>query len=144
MNAVLVILHVLGASIWAGGHLVLALGFLPAALRARDPQIILGFEARYERIGLPALVIQAVTGVLLALPYLPEAGETMSGHVAGSLGLKVVLLLATVALAIHARLRLVPRLTPETLRPLAVHIVAVTIIAVLLVILGVAIRLAPA
>lgn len=35
----LLFLHLLGAAIWVGGHLVLALGILPGALRRRDPQV---------------------------------------------------------------------------------------------------------
>ncbi|MEV1968220.1 hypothetical protein ABZR56_17340, partial [Pseudomonas aeruginosa] len=42
-------------AIWVGGHLVLALGILPGALRRRDPQAIRAFEQVYERIGIPAL-----------------------------------------------------------------------------------------
>ncbi|MBF3283866.1 copper transporter, partial [Pseudomonas aeruginosa] len=51
----LLFLHLLGAAIWVGGHLVLALGILPGALRRRDPQAIRAFEQVYERIGIPAL-----------------------------------------------------------------------------------------
>ncbi|MHC5025103.1 MAG: CopD family protein [Planctomycetota bacterium] len=146
MQILIVILHVLGATVWTGGHLVLAIGFLPAALRERDPEIIRGFESRFERIGIPALGLQVITGILLALPYLPDAdaGETLSGHVAGVLVTKFVLLVATIGLAVHARLRLVPKLTPETLRPLAMHIIAVTVIAVLFVVVGASLRMVSA
>ncbi|WKZ66749.1 MAG: hypothetical protein QY325_02230 [Flavobacteriales bacterium] len=40
----LLILHLLGASIWVGGHLVLLLTVLPGALKARDAERILAFE----------------------------------------------------------------------------------------------------
>jgi putative copper export protein len=143
MNAALIVMHVLGAAVWTGGHIVLAVGFLPAALRERDPQIITGFESRFERIGIPALVIQVITGVLLAWPLLSNPDEPIGAHVAGSLGVKLVLLLVTLALAAHARLRLIPRLRPDNLGTLAIHIVAVTVVAILFVVVGVAIRLAP-
>jgi len=54
--------------------------------------------------------------------------------------LKLALLAVTVALAIHARLRVVPRLDAATLRYLAYHIVAVTLLGVALLVVGVAIR----
>jgi hypothetical protein len=53
---------------------------------------------------------------------------------------KLALLAATVALAVHARLRVVPRLDAATLRFLAYHIVAVTLLGVALLVVGVAIR----
>jgi uncharacterized membrane protein len=59
----LIVLHVLGATIWTGGHLVLVTGFLPAALRDRDPNVLSQVESRYERVGMPALVVQVITGV---------------------------------------------------------------------------------
>jgi putative copper export protein len=54
----LVVLHLLGASVWVGGHLVLSLSVLPRALRARDPAIISEFESGLERLGIPALLVQ--------------------------------------------------------------------------------------
>jgi hypothetical protein len=51
-----------------------------------------------------------------------------------------VLLGATGALAVHARLRVVPQLDAATLRFLAYHIVAVTLLGVALLVAGVAIR----
>jgi hypothetical protein len=43
-------------------------------------------------------------------------------------------------LAIHARLRVIPRLDSATLRLLAYHIVAVTLLGVALLVVGVGIR----
>ena len=53
----LVVLHLLGATVWVGGHLVLSLVVLPRALRARDASVVAEFESGYERIGLPALLL---------------------------------------------------------------------------------------
>jgi hypothetical protein len=54
--------------------------------------------------------------------------------------IKLALLAATVALAIHARLRVIPRLEAATLRVLAYHVVAVTLLGVALLVVGVGIR----
>ena len=51
--------------------------------------------------------------------------------------LKLVLLAATIALAVDARLRVVPSLGPDNLASFAYHIVGITIIAVLFVVVGV-------
>ncbi|MHC4910470.1 MAG: CopD family protein [Planctomycetota bacterium] len=144
MQATLIVLHVLGATVWTGGHLILTIGFLPPALRTRNPQIIQDFESRFERIGLPALALQFITGVILCLPYLPDPdSETqVGGHVLGLLGSKLILLFLTIGLALHARLRILPNLAPDRLRLLAAHVIAVTVLSVLFVVFGVGLQLA--
>jgi putative copper export protein len=136
-------LHVLGATVWTGGHLVLALTVLPRALRRHDPGILRDFEDGYERIGIPALAIQVITGLWLAHRLVPNVSEwwsfsTVLGiHVA----IKLCLLLLTIGLAAHARLRIIPRLSPETLPLLAWHIVSVTVLSVAFVLVGVGFRI---
>jgi hypothetical protein len=55
--------------------------------------------------------------------------------------LKLALLLLTLILALHSRFFLIPKLSEENLNFLALHIVAVTTLAVLFVIFGAGIRL---
>jgi putative copper export protein len=142
MYGLLVLLHVLGAAVWTGGHLVLAIAVLPRVLRDRDVKGLLAFEGAFERIGMPALVIQILTGLLLAHRALPDVSQwfrfqhPVSHLVAG----KLLLLGLTLALAAHARLRLIPSLDEHKLKALAWHIVPVTVIAVLFVVLGVEFR----
>jgi putative copper export protein len=135
-------LHVLGATVWTGGHLVLALCILPAALRQRSPALVLEFEKRYERLGMSALLVQVATGAWLASLRLPDAAalirlETPDEQLVLA---KIGLLLATLALAASARLRVIPRLTAETLPVLAGHIAAVTVLSVLFVVAGAGFR----
>jgi len=137
-----VLLHVLAATIWTGGHLVLALTVLPRALRARDPRIVQDFESGFERLGIPALLIQVATGLWLAWRMAPSVASWFSfdNSLTAHIGIKLLLLLATILLALHARLRLIPRLTAATLPALAAHIVAVTFLSVLFVLVGVGLR----
>ena len=67
----LVLFHVFGATIWVGGHLILSLTILPKALKENNPDLILQFEKNYEKIGLPALFFQVITGIWLSLLYIP-------------------------------------------------------------------------
>ena len=67
----LVLMHVLGATVWVGGHLILSIGFLPIALKRKDIMIIKNFEHHYERVGIPALLIQVVSGIWMAMLYVP-------------------------------------------------------------------------
>jgi putative copper export protein len=138
----LLILHVLAAAVWVGGHLVLSSTVLPRALRAQDPALLRDFEGRYERIGIPALLVQVVTGVWLAHRWLPQPALwfTLNAPLSALVFAKFLLLGLTVVLAAHARLRVIPRLAAGNLRFLAFHILLVTALGVGFVVLGVGIR----
>lgn len=139
---VLLSLHILGATVWAGGHLVLALTILPEALRQRRAVTVSEFERRFERIGLPALGVQIATGLWLAERLLGSPAHWFDGNsVARTVQVKLGLLAVTVGLAIHARFRVIPKLSDDTLPTLAWHIRIVTLAAVLFVLAGASIRL---
>jgi putative copper export protein len=142
MLALLVLLHLLGASVWVGGHLVLAVRILPRALRARDPEPVRSFEEAFEPVGIPALLVQAVTGVLLARLFSPRVADwfDLGNPVALHIAVKLGLLALTLALAAHARLRIIPRLDARRLPALAAHIVAVTVVSIGFVVVGVSFR----
>lgn len=139
---VLLVLHLLGAAIWVGGHLTLALAVLPRALRRRDPKIISDFESGYERLGLPALAVQVVTGLYLTQYRVPSMASWFAAATPQSryILLKLGLLAATLLLALHARLRIIPRLEADNLRFLAWHIVAITLLGIGFAIAGVGLQ----
>jgi len=141
----LVTLHALGATVWTGGHLVLAIGVLPRALRQGTAAPIRAFEEPFEPLGLAALAVQMITGLWMTRIYLPGWQGLFSFNgatpIATLLSIKLLLLGATVALALHARLRLIPRLSDDDLAPLAWHIGGVTVLAVAFVVAGAGIRL---
>ena len=116
-------LHILGATIWAGGHLVLATTILPRALRERRAAAVSQFEQSFERIGLPALAVQIVTGPWLAHHLVGAPGNWFHDNpIAHVILIKLGLLALTLALAIHARLSVVPKLSDDSLPTLAWHI----------------------
>lgn len=136
---IILLLHVLGACIWTGGHLVLSFCILPDVLKNKDLNLISRFESRFERIGIPALLTQVGTGFYMAGPML---NAELFNYSAGQwLALKLGLLLATLLLAADARLRIIPKLTEQNLNALAWHVIPVTFIAVLFVVAGVAVHL---
>lgn len=139
----LVIAHTLGATVWTGGHLVLAIAVLPKALKNRNPDLIHQFEEHFETLGLTALVLQIITGLWMTWIYFPVFNSFLQfdSYLSTYIGIKLVLLLGTVALAIHARFFIIPNLTKETLNSLAYHIVGITTLAVSFVVLGAGIRL---
>ncbi|ABW31646.1 CopD family protein [Acaryochloris marina] len=139
----LVILHTLGATVWTGGHLVLAVTVLPLAMQNRDPDRIHTFEEHFEGFGLASLLLQTITGVWLTWIYFPGFQNFLAfqSYLSIYIAIKLSLLLGTLALALHARFFIIPKLTQETLNELAFHIIGVTTLAVLFVVMGVGIRL---
>jgi len=142
MYGLILFLHILGATVWTGGHIVLSVVVLPGVLRDRAPERLLRFESVFEKIGMPALLVQVVTGVLLARRLIPDfAGWfDFSNPVAHVIVTKLTLLAITVALALDARFRVLPGLDPSRLTDMAWHIVPVTVLSVLFVVAGVSLR----
>ncbi|MFM7647797.1 MAG: copper resistance protein CopD [Cyanobium sp.] len=138
----LVIVHALAATVWTGGHLVLDLGVLPRALRAQSAAQIRAFEEVFEPLGLTVLALQVVTGLRMGWIYLPGFRGLFSP--ANTIGMLVgvkLLRAATSALALHARLRLIPNLSDDNLGGLAWHIRGITALAIAFVVVGALIRL---
>jgi len=142
MYGILLLLHVLAATIWTGGHLVLSIVVLPGVLRERSPEQLLRFESVYEKIGMPALIIQIITGLMLAHRMLPDVSQWLdfSNPIAHVLAVKFILLALTAGFAVDARFRVIPHLSEDNLVEMAWHIVPVTIFSVLFVVAGVSFR----
>ena len=143
---ILLVLHLIAATIWVGGHLVLAIGYLPKALKHKDFSYIGNFEKTYEPIGMPSLAVLIVTGILMAYDY--NAGFSswfsFATPIERVVSLKLTFLLTTVCFAISAQTRVLPKLRKGQLNKLpemAVHIICVTLIGVLMVILGSLVRI---
>ncbi|MBB6521057.1 CopD family protein [Pseudoteredinibacter isoporae] len=142
-HSTLVILHLLGAAVWTGGHIVLCLAVLPKVLKERSPERLLDFESSYEKIGMPALLTQVVTGFMLAYHWLPDPSLWFqSGNpIAQGIQYKLAFLGLTMALALDARFRVIPKLSQHNLWDMAWHIIAVTVLSVGFLIAGAAFRL---
>ncbi len=135
----LIVFHLIGATVWVGGHLILCLRVLPKSLKRKDPSIIATFENQFEAIGIPALFIQLITGILLALKY-NLSFLSFSNNMEKVLSIKLLLLAIIILLAFHARFYIIPKLNTNNLNSLAWHIVAVTLVSLLLLYFGVAFR----
>ncbi len=138
LHHIYLILHLLAATIWVGGHLFLAIRVLPKALKSKDITLINNFKDLFEPIGLPSLVILVVTGILMAYDF--DATFTkwfsFSGAVEKIVSIKLILLFTTVALAVSAQRFEAPKLSVHNLGAFAFHIIAVTVIGVTMLILG--------
>ena len=143
MHHFLFIIHLLSATIWVGGHLLLSIAYLPPALKSKDPEVIRGFEKKYEPIGIPALIILVVTGVMMAYRYGVSVSTwfRFESQIESVVSIKLLLLFTTFALAVHARFFIIPKLSTKTLGKMALHIILITIIGISMLILGSTVRL---
>lgn len=71
MHQIALILHLLGASIWVGGHLYLLIRLMPGFIRHNDVVGFLKFEKSYEPLGMGALAVQVVTGLYMMHDIVP-------------------------------------------------------------------------
>ena len=142
MYQYILVIHILAACIWTGGHLFLSIGLLPGSLAQRNINPIVEFESAYEKVGLPALAIQILSGLWLAWQITPDFSVWFAydNPVSRLIIFKISLLTVTALLALDARLRIIPKLSMHNLTSLAWHIVAVTLISILFVIVGVSFR----
>ncbi|MBN8575533.1 MAG: CopD family protein [Cyclobacteriaceae bacterium] len=139
----LILVHVVGATVWVGGHLILSIGFVPRALQVKDVDIIVSFERSFERIGIPALLAQISTGLWMAGIYIPpRQWFTLASAHHQLLWIKLGLVLATLLLALHARFFIIPRLSVQNLPSMVFHIWLVTLLAMGLLLTGLSFRYA--
>ena len=140
----LLIIHLLCAALWVGGHLLLVIAYLPQALKFKDQTIILNYEKKYEAIGMTALILLVISGILMAYKYNVsiEYWFHFDRPIEKVMSTKLLLLLLTVAFALSAQFRVLPKLKndPNKLPEMTFHIIAVTIIGVLMLVFGTFIR----
>ena len=141
---VVLIFHLLAATVWVGGHLLLTVLLLPRAVRENDPSVILDFQKQYERFGMSSLLILVVTGIAMALDYgvYPGRWFHFADPIETVVSLKLSLLAATFALALSAQFFVIPRLKSgnPALGVIAFHIISVTLLGVSMLIIGSSIR----
>ena len=133
------LLHVLAATVWVGGHLIIALSYLPEAVRRGNIGIFLEFEKRYgAKLGVPSLLVAGITGLAMAHSYTGWFSATWP------IGIKIVLFAVIVLNMVIARRELhksIGTSSNPSLMRLAVHIVIVTAASILLVIMGWTLRM---
>ena len=152
MNFWLLFLHILGASIWVGGHLYLAIRIVPTAIRQQNSQLLLDSEKSFEKLGMSALIIQVATGLKMASLLLPSwslllqhGADNPLRQVSILLTVKLTWLFLTILTAISAQVFAVPALKKDTNNAkkrnfFIAHILTVTLLSVAFVVTGVLFR----
>lgn len=112
MNFWLLLLHILGACIWIGGHLYLMITIVPTAVKQPNPQALLNFEASFEKLGMTALITQVITGLIMANRFLPSWSQLFdySQDITILITLKLTWLICTILTAVSAQVFVIPRL----------------------------------
>ncbi len=137
-RSILVILHILGASIWIGGMLIMALGVLPKAKKAKDAALLKNYEGSFHILGMIALTIQFLTGFRLAMIY---AGGMkglfdFSSHPAVLFIWKLVLILITMGLFVVFKKKTLSVLDNSNISSASTLIWVLTLISITLMVLG--------
>ena len=137
-HQILLILHLLAATAWLGGHLVLVLGYVPEAIRSRDPRALLDNYQRLNRVALPALLVVIVTGLWLALNWMPDVGLWFDSSlpIAVVILAKLALLMLTLLLVAYLRLRVLTALTPDRIARLGLVFVLLALLALVAAAIG--------
>ena len=140
---VILIFHLLAATIWVGGHLFLAIRILPEALKKKDASILKNFKSKFEPVGMPSLLVLLITGILMAYHYDVTFTKwfSFSNAIEKVISIKLILLFTTVLMAACAETLIFPKLKSERMFPAAFFIITVTTIAVIMLILGSLIRI---
>ena len=91
---------------------------------------------------MPALLVQVVSGIWMAHERVPQWSLWLSPSDATTalITAKLALLATTIALALDARLRIIPSLSPQTLPAMARRVRAVTVLSMVFVAVGVSFR----
>ncbi len=139
MYKYIVLIHVLAATVWTGGLLILSLTVLPKALKNKSLDTIKRFEESYDKAGITALILQLFTGIYLGFHYMPDFSEwfAFKAPISHMVVTKITLLLITAVLVIRAKVFGFKNLSDENMKPLAIHIIILSVIAVIFVFLGV-------
>jgi putative copper export protein len=138
LHHLLLIIHLVCATIWVGGHLFLAIRVLPKALREKDVAGLKSFKEKFEPLGMPSLILLVVTGIWMAYDYSATISTwfSFSNNIEKVVSIKLLLLLLTAILAVLADRIIFPKLNPNNLNIAAIPMLLVTAIGVIMLILG--------
>lgn len=138
----ILIIHLLAATVWVGGHLLLAICYLPTALKKKAPHNILNFERKFEALGMSSLALLIVTGIWMAYDFgiTAETWFHFSNGFEKVVSIKLILLFCTFICAAIAQFYVIPNLNEKNLNRIAIIILSVTSIGIAMLILGSTLR----
>src|SRR5690606_32730366 len=112
LHHILLIIHLVCATIWVGGHLFVAIRVLPKALREKDVAGLKSFKEKFEPLGMPSLIFLVVTGIWMAYDYnaILSTWFSFSNNIERVISIMLFLLLVTFVLAVLVNRIIFPKL----------------------------------
>lgn len=110
--SIFLLFHVIGASVWFGGLMVLSCSILPRAKRAGDPGALANYLRHFLRVGYPALVVQVLTGPMMATRLIPKMSDWFAWEngTQDHIGSKIIMYPIIVIVAVQMQRKVLPRL----------------------------------
>lgn len=142
-HQIMLVIHLLVATIWVGGHLILILRYVPKAIKNKSLNEINHFRKNFEPVGIPSLLLLLITGITMAYDYDVSVDKWFSfeSSIEKIVSLKLILFFCTMLLALTAVKFLFPKLQNKHSYIVWIFIFLVTSIAVTMLILGSLIRI---
>lgn len=142
-HQIILIIHLLAATIWVGGHLILAIRYVPKAITTKSLEELSIFRKNFEPIGIPSLLTLIITGILMAYDFnIPfEKWFSFENSIEKIVSVKIILLLISLSLAFITTKYILPFI--DKLSPFLLYFIIflVTTIAVTMFILGSLVRI---
>ena len=139
MQTIILLIHILSATMWVGGYLMLSFTSLPKALKNKSPENIAQLKKDYNKISIHILILQLLTGLWLAYYFVPDIAAWFSFKLIYShliVG-KLSLLVITFILAIYGRTKIIPKLNEKSINSLAINIIIITLLSIGFVFIGI-------
>ena len=141
-HQIILIIHLLAATIWVGGHLILLLRYVPKAIKTKSLEELSVFRKNFEPVGMPSLFVLIVTGIIMAYDYnvTIEKWFLFENAIEKIVSIKLILLFISLTLAFITIKFVLPSI--DKLSPYLLYFIIflVTIIAVTMLILGSLVR----
>ena len=141
-HQIILIIHLLAATIWVGGHLILLLRYVPKAIKTKSLDELSVFRKNFEPVGMPSLFVLIVTGIIMAYDYnvTIEKWFLFENAIEKIVSIKLILLFISLTLAFITIKFVLPSI--DKLSPFILYFIIflVTTIAVTMLILGSLVR----
>lgn len=143
LHQIYLIIHLLAATIWVGGHLILLLLYVPKAIKTKSLEELSIFRKNFEPVGMPSLFILIITGILMAYDYniTFEKWFLFENSIEKIVSIKLILLLISLTLAFITIKFVLPSINKISPFILYCIIFLVTTIAVTMLVLGSLVRI---
>lgn len=143
LHQIYLIIHLLAATIWVGGHLLLLLRYVPKAIKSKSLEELSAFRKNFEPVGMPSLFILIITGILMAYDYniTFEKWFLFENSIEKIVNIKLILLFISLTLAFITIKFVLPSINKISPFILYFIIFFVTTIAVTMLVLGSLVRI---